>query len=120
MKTKADPRHILRQKLIAELFEYQFRHNKVRSPKVVVIITHIDEIDEAIQKSAPEFTVDKINHIDLAILQLAVYELKFEPATPVKVVIDEAVELAKEYGNDTSPGFVNGVLGSVLKLNSQV
>ncbi|MEK7127270.1 MAG: transcription antitermination factor NusB [Patescibacteria group bacterium] len=115
MKTKADPRHIQRQKIISELFEYQFRHNKVRSPKVVEIISHIDEINEIIHKSAPKFTVDKIYHIDLAVLQLAVFELNFEKTAPVKVIIDEAVELAKEYGNDTSPGFINGVLGSVIK-----
>ncbi|MDO8515408.1 MAG: transcription antitermination factor NusB [bacterium] len=115
MKTGADPRHILRQKIISELFEYQFRHNKVRSPKVVEIISHLEEINEVIHKNAPEFTVDKIYHIDLAVLQLAVYELNFEKTAPVKVVIDEAIELAKEYGNDTSPGFINGVLGSIVK-----
>lgn len=115
MKTKADPRHVQRQKVISELFEYQFRHNKVRSPKVIEIVANIDKINEFIHKSAPEFTVDKIYHIDLAILQLAVYELIFEKSQPEKVIIDEAIELAKEYGNDTSPGFINGVLGSIIK-----
>lgn len=116
MKTKADPRHIQRQKIISELFEFQFRHNKVRSPRVVEIIADIDKINELIHKCAPEFTVEKIYHIDLAILQLAVYELIIEKSQPAKVIIDEAIELAKEYGNDTSPGFINGVLGSVIKI----
>lgn len=115
MKTKADPRHVQRQKVISELFEYQFRHNKVRSPKVIEIVANIDKINEFIHKSAPEFSVEKIYHIDLAILQLAVYELIFEKSQPEKVIIDEAIELAKEYGNDTSPAFVNGVLGSIIK-----
>lgn len=70
-------------------------------------------IDEFIKKAAPEFPVDKINKVDLAILRLAVYELIVEKKEPPKVIIDEAIELAKEYGGDTSPQFINGALGNI-------
>ena len=63
------------------------------------------------------FPISKIAKIDVAILRLAVYELIFEKNTPPKVIIDEAIELAKEYGSDSSPSFVNGVLGSIYKKN---
>jgi len=56
--------------------------------------------------------------IDLVILRVAVYEIMFGTKTPTKVAIDEAVELAKEFGNDTSSKFVNGVLGSVAELKA--
>ena len=66
------------------------------------------------KRQAPEYPVDKINRIDLAILRLASYELMVEQKEPKNVIIDEAVELAKEYGNESSPGFVNGVLGKII------
>ena len=68
-----------------------------------------------ITKAAPEYPIAKINRVDLAILRLAVYELLVEKREPPKVIIDEAVELAKEYGGETSPAFVNGALGKLIK-----
>lgn len=79
------------------------------------LVKHLSKIDTIIAKSAPVFPVDKIAKVDLAILRLAVYELLFEKKNPPKVIIDEAVELAKEFGNDTSSSFINGVLGTVLE-----
>jgi len=58
----------------------------------------------------------KLNKVDLALLRLAIYELKIEKTTPPKVVIDEAIELAKVYGSQSTPKFINGVLGSIIKL----
>ncbi|OGG06334.1 hypothetical protein A2872_01245 [Candidatus Gottesmanbacteria bacterium RIFCSPHIGHO2_01_FULL_42_12] len=115
MKTKTDPRHLARQKIISELYEFHFRKNQPSNPKTKLIIKKISEINEVIGKCAPQFPIDKIFPVDLAILQLAVYELTVEKTEPEKVVIDEAIELSKEFGNDTSPGFINGVLGTVLK-----
>ena len=115
MKTKSDPRHILRQKIICELFEHHFRKNPVSNLKAKLVTSHLNEINQKIGQCAPEFPIDKIYPVDLAILQLAVFELMIEKTTPEKVVIDEAIELAKEYGNDTSPGFINGVLGAIVK-----
>ena len=72
-------------------------------------------IDQKIAKAAPEYPIEKINKTDLAILRLAVYELLLEKSQPAKVIIDEAVELAKEYGGDSSPAFVNGALGKLIE-----
>lgn len=72
-------------------------------------------IDEMIKASATEWPLDKISKIDLVILRLAVLELLYSNETPVKVAVDEAVELAKTYGNDASSKFVNGVLGSIIE-----
>jgi N utilization substance protein B len=72
------------------------------------------KIDNLITEAAPAWPIDKLNKIDLAILRLAVYELEYEK-TPPKVVIDEAVELAKEYGSESSSSFINGVLGTIYK-----
>jgi len=73
------------------------------------------EIDKIIEKSAPEWPLEKISKIDVAILRIAIFEMVFGKTAPDKVVIDEAVELAKEFGNDTSGKFVNGVLGNVIE-----
>lgn len=113
MKTSLDPRHKKRQETIQELFSLQFHKQKV-SEKTKTIISHKNKIDEQIQKAAPDFPVEKINQVDLAILRLATYELLLEQKEPKNVIIDEAVELAKEYGQDTSPAFVNGVLGQIV------
>lgn len=72
-----------------------------------------EKIDGYIEKAAPEFPVEKINKMDLAILRLAIYELMIEKKQPPKVIIDEAIELAKEYGGETSPQFINGALGNI-------
>ncbi len=65
--------------------------------------------------AAPQFPPEKLNKIDLAILRLGVFELIIEQKEPQKVIIDEAVELGKEFGAENSPKFVNGVLGAILK-----
>lgn len=113
MKTSLDPRHVRRQKLIQELFAIDF-HNQQGSKQTQEIYAHKDAIDEKIKRAAVEFPIEKINKIDLAILRLAIYELTIEKKEPPKVIIDEAIELAKEYGNDTSSSFVNGVLGKII------
>jgi N utilization substance protein B len=73
------------------------------------------EIDAIIQPVAPEWPIDQIARIDRTILRIGVYELSFEKGVPPKVVINEAVELAKAFGGDNSSKFVNGVLGTVLR-----
>jgi len=118
MKTPLDPRHKKREKLVEELFMIDFHKQKV-SPDTKKILEHVTFIDKKIAVAAPEFSIDKINKTDLAILRLAVYELLVEKKQPPKVIIDEAIELAKEYGGDSSPAFINGALGqywSTLKL----
>lgn len=113
MKTPFDPRHKRRQQRVEELFKFDF-HTQQVSDATKTILSHKEDIDTAIHTAAPDFPIEKINKIDLAILRLAVYELLIEKKEPPKVIIDEAVELAKEFGGDTSPAFVNGALGKLL------
>jgi N utilization substance protein B len=75
----------------------------------------IDEIDKIIADSAPEWPIEQIAVIDKTILRMAVYELSFNADVPPKVVINEAVELAKTYGGENSSKFVNGVLGTLFR-----
>lgn len=114
MKTLTDPRHQKRRKIVQELFALSFRSQTVHQSLTRQVISDLAEIDKIISKSAPAFPLDKIGKIDLAILRLAVFELLKHTAPP-KVIIDEAVELAKEFGGETSFSFVNGVLGTVFK-----
>ena len=114
MKTPNDPRHQKRIERMEGLFSYSF-HDKTENEHLLPIIPHLKEIDACIVKVAPEWPLDKIAKVDLAILRLAVYEMTMEKETPPKVVIDEAVELAKAYGNDGSAKFINGALGALIK-----
>lgn len=74
------------------------------------IIAKLPEIDAAINELAIGWKTTRMGKVDLAIIRLAVYEIKFEEDIPTKVSINEAVELAKKYGTDTSASFINGVL----------
>lgn len=74
-----------------------------------------EEIDTVIAAAAPTFPVDQIAVTDRAALELAVYEMLREQNVPVKVAINEAVELAKTYGGESSGRFVNGVLGTIAE-----
>lgn len=114
MKTSKDPRHLKRQKAVKQLFAESFTHQTNLNTLVDKVLSKKEEIDKKIKKAAPTWPVDKLNKIDLAILRLALYELENEK-TPPKVVIDEAIELAKEFGSDASPSFINGVLGTIYK-----
>lgn len=118
MKTASDPRHQKRVKIIKEIFAWGFlkpsshqNFNQITKK----IFKHLKKIDQIIKKAAPQFPLRQINKIDLAILRLAIWELVIEKNAPYKVIIDEAVELAKEYGGEKSPQFINGVLGTAVK-----
>ncbi|MBA7495513.1 Transcription antitermination protein NusB [subsurface metagenome] len=119
MKKKSDPRHLARKKVITCLFEWGFqkreRREKGHEKLINGVIDNIKKIDKIIEKAAPAWPIEQITRVDLAILRLAIFELMFGKTAPYKVIIDEAVELAKEFGGETSPGFVNGVLGTVVK-----
>ncbi|MEK9143605.1 MAG: transcription antitermination factor NusB [Patescibacteria group bacterium] len=116
MKTSHDPRHQHRIHLMTRLFTQTFPSSQTQNDEFAQAITpHLPAIDAAIQSAAPEWPIDNIAKIDLAILRLAAYELMIERKEPPKVIIDEAIELAKTYGNDNSAKFVNGVLGTILK-----
>ncbi len=110
-----DPRHNLRIKIVQQLFALSFSKGKVatKENKTKEVLKNIIAINEFIKEYAPKYPLDKIAKVDLAILQLAVYELNFEKKEPPKVVIDEAIELAKELGSEKTFGFVNAVLGKI-------
>lgn len=114
MKTPLDPRHQKRINLMQQLFALSFDSHQ-ESKDIAIITENLEKLDTEIQKSAPEWPTEKIAKIDLAILRLAAFELLIDKSQPPKVVIDEAIELAKEFGNPNSPKFVNGVLGTILK-----
>lgn len=78
------------------------------------IIAKIPELDEAINASTTGWKTSRMGKVDLTIIRLAVYEIKYEEAVPSKVAINEAVELAKAYGTDNSASFVNGVLAKFV------
>jgi len=115
MKTSLDPRHQKREEAVEALFTWGFQKKKSQVILANEVIGHLSEIDSMIENSAPQWPLEQINRIDLAILRLAIYELEIVKTEPVKVIIDEAVELAKEFGGSSSPSFVNGVLGTILK-----
>jgi len=137
-----DPRHEARRIALATLFERAFhsinleesvlRVNEIFEEKeidqellrsVVQGVTEkTEEIDQIIREAAPAWPTDQINKIDLIALRIAIYELLFakeklsqEKQVPPKVAIDEAIELAKEFGGSSSGPFVNGVLGTVVE-----
>ncbi len=113
MKTASDPRHRHRAQIIQHLFSASFQ--KHSDPLISQIWANLPQIDPQIAAAAPEWPLDKLNPIDLAILRLAVYELLIDNKAPYKVIIDEAVELAKEFGSTGSPAFINGALGNIVK-----
>ncbi|HKY74119.1 MAG TPA: transcription antitermination factor NusB [Patescibacteria group bacterium] len=95
------------------LFAYDFSHDQV-DPSLTELLEKLPAIDGEIHEAAPNWPLEQINKVDLAILRNSVYEL-LNSDTPPKVVIDEAIELAKEYGAENSPKFVNGVLAHIAE-----
>ncbi len=101
-----------------ELFAWEFsKENPVSASQTEKIIKNLNKIDEEIVEAAPSWPLEKINKLDLAILRLAVYELIIDTKIPPKVIVDEAVELAKEYGSESSASFINGALGKLISGN---
>jgi len=117
-----DPRHKLRVRIVQQLFALSFLKSKTQLIDNITkqVSKNIPKINSLIKEYAPKYPLDKIAKVDLAILQLAVFELMIEKKQPAKVIIDEAVELAKELGSDKAYAFVNAVLGKIYTENSKV
>lgn len=116
MKSRNDPRHQRREHLIQTLFEWDFRKNSDPDADILPIIENLETIDSYLRTAAPQWPLEQIAPVDLAILRHGVWELLYSTGDlPEKVVLDEAIELAKEYGGESSPSFINGVLGTVLR-----
>jgi len=132
-------RHIARSIAMQALYEWDFRNKPTAVLPAIVehdleefgtglkdkefskeivdgVIINLEEIDKTISHYAPAWPIEQITVIDRSILRIGIYELKFcKDNIPPKVAINEAIELAKEFGNPTSPKFINGVLGTILK-----
>lgn len=138
----ASNRHLGRMLALQTLYEYEFRieledkwaesseilkrnleryKSSVEDTRfverlVMGVLKRQDELDESLRPLAPEWPLEQISRIDRAVLRLGLYELLFsEDNVPFKVVINEAVELAKAFGSDNSGKFVNGVLGTAYR-----
>lgn len=83
------------------------------------VLLHLDELDETISKFLENWKLDRLFVIDRSILRLSLYELKFVPDTPASVVIDQAVRMAKKFGNDDSSKFINGILGAIFRAGNE-
>lgn len=108
-----DPRHKKRIKIVQELFSQEFVKQSNLTEKTKLIIKSLSFIDSLIKKYAQKYPIEKISKTDLAILRLAIYELKIEKKEPLKVIINEAIELAKELGSEKSYAFINAILGKI-------
>lgn len=114
---------IQKKEILEEQIELYIENNDITDKNAIDYIKDAvfgieknkEVIKEKIEKNLKtDWKIDRISKIDLAILKLAVYEIKYKEI-PFKVVINEAVELAKKYGEDTSKNFVNGILASIVK-----
>jgi N utilization substance protein B len=105
IKTKED---LNRKKDIFQIFD--FFANIVRGT-----LLNLEKIDCLIAALAKNWTIDRMSRVDRNILRLSIYEILFIPETPKNVVINEAIEIAKKFGNDESPAFINGILDAAVK-----
>lgn len=131
----ASNRHLGRIVAMQTIYEWDFRGAKIRDvlnrnlnefagsiddtdfvhDLVNGVIDNLEKVDNIIVPAAPEWPIEQIARVDKAILRLGVYELMVKKEVPPKVVINEAVELAKAFGGPNSSKFVNGVLGTIYR-----
>lgn len=78
------------------------------------VLSHLEEIDAMLGEASTGWKLNRMNKVDLSLLRVAVFEMKFDDQVPEKVAINEAVELAKSFGGDDSPAFINGVLAKLV------
>ena len=86
---------------------------------VTSVLAHQEEIDEVIRQKAPAWPLEQVAVVDRNILRLAIFEILLDNRVPVRAAINEAVELAKAFGGESSPKFVNGVLGAVSLMTTR-
>lgn len=112
------PETVLQERIIAEALDdrmAEFARKIVFGVWPVVV-----ELDQFIAEHAPEWPLNQVAIIDRNILRIALWEFAVDAKTPIKVAINEAIELAKLYGSDSSPRFVNGVLGSLAARQNEI
>ncbi len=81
------------------------------------VLEHLEEIDAILSEASTGWKLKRMNKVDLALLRVAVFEMRFDERVPEKVAINEAVELAKQFGGDDSPAFINGVLAKLATVS---
>jgi N utilization substance protein B len=130
-------RHLLRTIALQSLYEWDFNESKVDISESIArnlkefgpgvedpefaakivrgVIDHVKEIDPRIVAAAPEWPLDQVSLVDRNVLRIGIYELLFSEEIPPKVAINEAIELAKAFGSDSSGKFINGVLGTIYR-----
>lgn len=113
-----DPEEMPEQmKLFFESFgELEEKDQAYMEQKYGRIMEKLPQIDKILGETAEGWKVSRMGKTDLAILRLAVYEMRFDEDVPVGVAVNEAVELSKKFGGDESPAFINGVLGKIGKM----
>ena len=84
-----------------------------------IIIANRPFLDEAIERNSKNWKLNRMSAVDLSILRIAAAEILYDSGVPEEVAINEAVELAKKYGTEKSPGFINGLLGSLVRENAE-
>ena len=131
MKTRRRARRIALETLyeydiahhpVGEVLHYRLESNPMETAGVEFasyliqgVVDHQEEMDILIARYAPEWPLDQMAVIDRNILRIAIFEFRISGETPVKVAINEPVELAKTYGSDSAPRFINGVLGTLAE-----
>ena len=120
MMKRRDAREAVLKLLFQQDFMSEIDEEDMPTDEYVVALMdgikeHSAEIDAVIQKRSEGWTLDRLYSVDRNLLRLAIFELSYGEDIPAEVVINEAVELAKKYGTDKSPAFINGVLDRVHK-----
>lgn len=128
-----------RELALQMLFAAEFDQNDIRNAGLMVIqtsdadseskdfakelflgvLSNLSELDSIISKFLENWKLDRLFIIDRSILRLSLYELKKIPDTPASVVIDQAVRMAKKFGNDDSSKFINGILGAIFRADNE-
>ena len=128
-----------RELALQMLFAAEFNQNDIRNAGLMVIqtsdadseskdfakelflgvLSSLDELDSIISKFLENWKLDRLFVIDRSILRLSLYELKKIPDTPASVVIDQAIRMAKKFGNDDSSKFINGILGAIFRAGNE-
>ncbi|MFH0988132.1 MAG: transcription antitermination factor NusB [Parcubacteria group bacterium] len=96
-------------------FAPEFGDHSFTEKIVKEVANRLPQIDEYIKKFAPEWPIEQITTVDRNILRIGIYEMLFDKDVPTKVAINEAIEMAKIFGGESSDKFINGVLGSIFK-----
>jgi len=107
----------LQRSLEGNLKEFAPEFDDVQFVETTVngILTNLDAIEGLITKYAPQWPLEQITLVDRNVLRIGVYELRFNPEIPARVAINEAIELAKTFGGESSGKFINGVLGAIYR-----